>query len=217
MKQILKKHPLAIRWFHWLNFPILGLMIWSGLMIYWANGVYQIGWGSTTILKFFPKSFYEAFSLKSKLADGMSLHFIFMWIFALNGFLYVIYTFFSGEWRYLIPKKNALKEAWSVVLYDLRLSKIEPPVQKYNAAQQIAYSMVIVMGLGSLLTGVAIYKPIQFATLCWLMGGYAFARIIHFALTIGYVLFFVIHILQVIKAGWNNLQAMITGFEVKNP
>ena len=71
------------------------------------------------------------------------------------------------------------------------------------------------MGLGSLLTGLAIYKPIQFSGLAWLFGGYGFARIIHFALTVGYVLFFFIHISQVIRAGWNNFQAMVTGFEIK--
>ncbi len=215
MKQITKKHPLAIRWFHWLNFPILGLMIWSGLMIYWANGVYRIGWGDVTVLKFFPKSFYEALALKSKLADGMATHFVLMWLFAVNGALYVLYTWLSGEWRYLVPTKNALKEAKQVILHDLGLSKTPLPIKKYNAAQQIAYSMVVVMGLGSLLTGVAIYKPIQFGTLCWLMGGYETARIIHFALTIGYVLFFTIHVVQVIKAGWNNFQSMVTGFEIK--
>ena len=43
MKKIVKKHPLAIRWFHWLNFPLLAIMIWSGLLIYWANDVYKIG------------------------------------------------------------------------------------------------------------------------------------------------------------------------------
>jgi len=71
------------------------------------------------------------------------------------------------------------------------------------------------MGIGSVLTGLAIYKPVQFNWLCWLFGGYKFARILHFALTIGYVLFFVIHVIQVILAGWNNFRAMVTGFEVK--
>ncbi len=73
------------------------------------------------------------------------------------------------------------------------------------------------MGIGSVLTGLAIYKPIQLSWLCSLMGGYASARFLHFALTIGYVLFFLIHIFQVIRAGWNNFQAMITGFEIKQP
>ena len=214
-KQLEKKHPLAIRWFHWLNFPILSLMIWSGLLIYWANDVYRIGWGDTTILKFFPNSFYNALSLKSRLADGMAIHFILMWFFFLNGFLYVTYTAFSGEWRFLLPNRYSFKEAWRVLLYDLKLSKIHPPARKFNGAQQIAYTSVVLMGLGSVLTGLAIYKPIQFSGLCWLLGGYSFARLLHFALTVGYVLFFLVHIAQVIRAGWNNFQAMITGFEIK--
>ena len=43
MKRLEKKHPLAIRWFHWINFPALTVMIWSGMLIYWANDVYRIG------------------------------------------------------------------------------------------------------------------------------------------------------------------------------
>ena len=215
MKQIEKKHPLAIRWFHWVNFPVLFIMIWSGMMIYWGNDVYRIGWGKTTLLKFFPQSFYDLTNLPFRLAEGMSLHFIFMWVFFLNGLFYVIYTIFSGEWRFLLPNRHAFKEAWLVLLYDLHLSKFHPPAKKYNAAQQIAYTSIILMGIGSLLTGVAVYKPIQFSWLCTLFGGYAFARILHFMLTIGYILFFLIHILQVIKTGWNNFQAMITGFEIR--
>ncbi len=215
MKQIKEKHPLAIRWFHWSNFPLLVLMIWSGLMIYWANDVYRIGWGNITILQFFPTSFYQALHLPYRLAEGMSLHFMFLWLFMLNGLLYVLYTFFSGEWRNLIPNRHSFREAWQVVLFDLGVTKIHPPVRKFNGAQQIAYTSVILMGLGSVLTGIAIYKPIQFSWLCTLLGGYAFARILHFALTIGYVLFFLIHIVQVMRAGWNNFQAIVTGFEVR--
>jgi len=60
----------------------------------------------------------------------------------------------------------------------------------------------------------AIYKPVQFNYLTWVCGGYHFARILHFALTVGYVMFFVIHIVQVILAGWNNFRSVISGFEV---
>jgi thiosulfate reductase cytochrome b subunit len=215
MKQIEKKHPLAIRWFHWINFPVLTIMIWSGLLIYWANDVYFIGWQDTTLLKFFPELFYEALNVPFRLAEGMSLHFVFMWVFFLNGLFYVIYTLFSGEWRYLVPNRHSFKEAWQVMLHDLHLSKINLPVRKFNGAQQIAYSSIILMGFGSVLTGIAIYKPVQFGWLSSLFGGYAFARILHFALTLGYCLFFLVHIVQVIKAGWNNFQAMITGFEIK--
>ncbi len=212
--KIEKKHPLAIRWFHWLNFPVLAIMIWSGMLIYWANDVYRIGWGSTTILKFFPQSFYDAFNIPFRLSEGMAFHFVFMWIFFLNGLFYVLYTGFSGEWRLLVPDKRSFKEAWLVVLHDLHIRKTVPPQIKYNGAQKIAYTSIIIMGLGSVLTGLAIYKPIQFGWLCTLFGGYETARIVHFILTIGYCLFFVIHIAQVIRAGWRNFRSMVTGFDV---
>lgn len=215
MKKIIEKHPLAIRWFHWLNFPILAVMIWSGLLIYWANDVYRIGWGNTTVLKFFPQSFYDLLNIPHHLAMGMAFHFVYMWLFALNGLLYVLYTLFSGEWRLLLPDRHSFNEAFLVVLHDLHLRKTLPPQKKYNAAQRIAYSGIIVMGLGSLITGLAIYKPIQLYWLCNLCGGYAAARIEHFTLTIGYVLFFVIHIIQVVLAGWNNFRGMVAGFEVE--
>jgi thiosulfate reductase cytochrome b subunit len=214
MKKIVKKHPLAIRWFHWINFPVLLIMIWSGLLIYWANDVYRIGFGDTTLLKFFPESFNKALNLPFRLAEGMAYHFIFMWLFFLNGLAYVIYTLVSGEWRYLLPGRHSFRQAWQVLLHDLRIRKTAPAQGKYNAAQQIAYSAIIVMGIGSIITGLAIYKPVQLGWLCALCGGYKMARIIHFALTIGYVLFFLVHIIQVIKAGWNNFRAMVTGFEI---
>jgi thiosulfate reductase cytochrome b subunit len=144
----------------------------------------------------------------------MSLHFFFMWFFLLNGVLYVLYTIFSGEWRFLVPTRRSFREALQVMLHDLHLSKYQPPRRKFNGAQQIAYTSVILMGAGSTLTGLAIYKPVSFGWLTSLVGGYEWARWEHFWLTIGFVLFFVIHILQVVKAGWNNFRAMVTGYEL---
>ena len=214
MKKIRIKHPLAVRWLHWLNFPILFVMIWSGLLIYWANDVYAIKIDGKTFISFFPDSFHKALNLPFRLAEGMAYHFLFMWIFFINGFLYVLYTLISGEWKYLVPDKRSLKQAWQVLLHDLHIRKFEPPFVKYNAAQRIAYTAIIFMGFGSILTGLAIYKPVQFSWITWLCGGYKAARLEHFILTIGYVLFFLVHIIQVIKAGWKNFKSMITGFEV---
>jgi thiosulfate reductase cytochrome b subunit len=214
MLKLEAKHPRAIRWFHWINVPLLSLMIWSGLLIYWANDVYRIGWGNWTLFHFFPDWFYDTLGLDHRLAEGMAWHFFFMWFFALNGLLYVSYTALSGEWRYLVPNRHTFREAWQVVLHDLHLSKVEPPRRKFNGAQQIAYTSVILMGAGSLITGLAIYRPVQFAWLTSILGGYPAARIEHFLLTVGYVLFFLIHITQVIRAGWRNFLAMVTGYEL---
>jgi hypothetical protein len=54
MTTLEKKHPLAVRWFHWINVPLLFLMLWSGLLIYWANDVYRLGLGDSTLIHFFP-------------------------------------------------------------------------------------------------------------------------------------------------------------------
>lgn len=214
MKKLLHKHPLAIRWFHWINFPVLALMIWSGMLIYWANDVYRIGWGDKTLIKFFPNSFNEALNIPFRLAEGMSIHFVFMWLFALNGLAYVLYLLISKEAKLIFPDRRTIRESWQYLLHELRLRKTAPPQIKYNAAQRMAYTTVIVMGAGSLLTGLAIYKPIQLGWLCALLGGYEWARIEHFILTILFSLFFLVHVIQVIRAGWNNFRAMVTGFEV---
>jgi len=214
MKKIIKKHPLAIRWFHWINFPVLAIMVWSGMLIYWANDVYRLGWGDKTVLRFFPDSFYKALHIPFRLAEGMSLHFLFMWLFAINGLCYILYLIFSGEWRLIFPNKKSFKESILVILHDLHIRRGLPPQKKYNAAQRIAYTGVIFMGFGSLVTGLSIYKPIQFKMLCAMLGGYEWARAEHFILTLLFSLFFVVHIVQVIIAGWNNFSAMITGFEV---
>lgn len=214
MKIIKEKHSLAMRWCHWVNFPILTIMIWSGMLIYWASDTYTITLFGHTYFNFFPNWFYDTFHIPRRLAEGMAFHFLFMWFFTINGVIYILYTLFSGEWRELVPKRNSFKEAWQVILHDLHIRKIAPPQNKYNAAQRIAYTAIIVMGFGSLITGLAIYKPVQFSTITWLCGGYHAARIVHFVLTIGYVLFFVIHVVQVVLAGWRNFQSVITGFEV---
>ncbi len=216
MKKVSIKHPLAIRWFHWVNFPILFIMIWSGLLIYWANSVYYIGWGQTVLVKFFPQTFYDLLQMNYRLIDGMALHFLFMWVFSINGALYLLYLAFSGAWKHIWPQKNALRLAWQVLLHDIGFGKKTTETTKYNAAQQIAYTLVLVLGIGSVLSGLAIYKPIQLHWLCALMGGYKLARIIHFGLTIAFCLFFLVHVFQVCKAGWNNFQAMISGISIEN-
>jgi len=212
MRTLRLKHLVAIRWFHWINFPLLFLMIWSGFLIYWAYDVYHIG-----PVHFFPAWVYRTLHMDHRLADGMALHFVFMWLFVINGILYVGYTLISGEWRLLVPRSlDTFRDAWYVVLHDFGLHKEAPLREKYNAAQQVSYSAIVVMGLGSVLTGFAIYKPAQLPWLTALFGGYGGARLIHFLLTLGYLAFFVIHIAQVVRAGWNNFRSMVIGYELVN-
>lgn len=234
-----KKHALAIRWFHWVNFPLLFLMIWSGMLIYWANRVFTIPWFGGRIGPLFPDSWYHPvaapwvpsfltttltddsghtsrvlWNMQFRLAEGLSWHFFVAWLFAINGALYAGYLIISGNWRKIVPRPAAFKEAIYVVLHDLHLHKEPLPIRKYNAAQQIAYTSVIVLGLVMVITGVAIYKPAQQSWLTQLIGGYTVARFIHFWVTMAFLGFFVVHIGQVVKTGWNNFRGMVTGYEL---
>lgn len=173
-------------------------------MIYWAHQAYT---------PFIPNSFFQKLGLDQLLAFGIGLHFFFMWIFAINGLVYVLYLMISGEWREVIPRLSSFKEALLVTLYDLKLRKELPPQGKFNGGQKIAYFSITLIGFFQLLTGLAIYKPVQLQSLMMLMGGYETARLLHFLFTILFMLFFLVHLLQVARAGWNNFRSMITGYE----
>ena len=221
-----RKHPLAIRWMHWVNFPVLFTMIWSGLLIYWNDSdnaylhphrVYRVGLGKFTLFRFFPDWFYNWLSVPYEVTKGLSYHFLFMWIFAINGIAYVVYLLWSKEWKFLVPQRRSLQDAVQVTLVDLHVKPHSalPFQTKYNGGQRIAYTSVILMGLGSLVTGLAIYKPTQTHLLTSLLGGYEMARWLHFWLTIAFCGFFLVHVGQVAVAGWNNFRSMISGYELR--
>jgi thiosulfate reductase cytochrome b subunit len=219
-----RKHPLAIRWMHWVNFPVLLIMILSGIRIYWndsdnahlhPHAIYRIGFGSFTLLRIFPDSVWNALHIPWHVTQGMGDHFFFMWIFAGNGIAYSVFLLISGEWRFLVPQRKSFVESLQLLGGYLRLRKGAPTQGKYNAAQRIAYTTVTLMGLGSLLTGLAIYKPTQAHYLTAMLGGYEWARWEHFWLTMGFCLFFVVHVAQVAFAGWNTFRGMVSGLEVR--
>ncbi|NYF90247.1 cytochrome b/b6 domain-containing protein [Tunturiibacter empetritectus] len=191
-----RKHPLAIRWMHWINFPVLFLMIWSGLLIYWndtdnayqhPHEIYRIGIGKFTLFHLFPNWFWKAMNAPYHVTQGLGHHFFFMWIFAANGIAYGSFLAISGEWHFLVPERTSLQEAIQVTLVDLHLRKGLPPQTKYNGAQRIAYSGVIVMGFGMLVSGLAIYKPTQLHWMTTILGGYEMARWEHFWITMGFL------------------------------
>ena len=219
-----RKHPLAIRWMHWINFPVLFTMIWSGLLIYWNDSdnayqhphrVYRIGLGHVTLVRFFPDWFYKFLHVPYHVTQGLGYHFFFMWLFCFNGLAWVLYTAISGEWRFLLPQRQSLREAIQVTLVDLHLRKGLPAQTKYNGAQRIAYTSCILMGLGMFLTGLAIYKPTEVHWLTSALGGFEMARWLHFWITMSFVGFFVVHVVQVVLAGWNNFRSIVSGKEIQ--
>ncbi len=200
---------------HWINFPLIVIMIYSGLRIYWAERVYAFGILDWEIFHFFPQWFYERLDINQRLARGLAFHFNFAWLFTLNGLAFVIYTWRTGEWREMIPNRKSLRGSLHVLLYDLKIQKTEPPKRgRYNEAQRLTYSLVIFLGFLAVVSGFALFKPTQLFPLTWVLGGYNSARVIHFTVTIAFVLFFVVHIVQVARAGWRNFTSMVTGYEV---
>jgi thiosulfate reductase cytochrome b subunit len=202
-----EKHALPLRLVHWLNVPFLGLMIWSGWLIYWANDIYAP--------VFFPKGFYEFFDIPQRLAEGLSIHFFIGWLFVLNGLIYLIWLAASGHWREIFPSLMTFRLAWPTLLYDFGIKKTAPPQGKFNAMQRITYSGILVLAILGVLSGFAIYKPVQLSWLAAGFGGYNGARLVHFVVMIALCIFVLVHIVQVIRAGWNNFRAMVAGFEVE--
>src|SRR4051812_25405300 len=98
--KIIEKHALWLRWTHWIGFPLLALMVWSGIWIYWANPIYA---------GFFPAWFYRAFSIDHHLARGMAIHFTAGWLLVLNGLVYLFFLGASGHWRELAPDRESTR------------------------------------------------------------------------------------------------------------
>lgn len=211
-----QKHSLALRWMHWLNFPLLMIMMYSGMRIYWADlqEPYAFGIGGWTLFEFWPDGVNSALELERKLASGIAYHLTFGWFFVLNGLAYLIYLSRRGEWRHIVPDRQGLIDARKTVAHDLHLRSDKPVQGKYNPAQQITYTLVIVISALLVVSGFAIYRSGQLAWLEAAFGGYDYARFVHFACTILLLLFFFVHIVQVIRAGWANFASMITGFRV---
>ncbi len=214
MRQLVAKHSLPTRILHWLNVPVLATLVWSGIAISGAKAPYTISIGGRTLLTLFPESFFRTYNLPDS-ARAIAWHFTFIWMYFGLGALYLSWTFLSGSWREMMPRRRGFREAWRIFVHDMKSSSPARATDgRYNAAQRLAYSSAIVMMVGLFLTGVAIFRPTQHALLVRLMGGYVVARALHFWLTFAILGFVAIHILQVVRAGWNTFRSMIIGVEV---
>ncbi len=211
-----KKHSLAVRWMHWINFPVLMVMMYSGMRIYWADvrDPYVLGLGGWEIFTFWPDAVNSGLELERRLAKGIAFHLNFGWFFVLNGLAYMFVLSRKGEWRHIVPDLQSVKDVGRSVAHDLHLRRDKPVQGKYNPAQQLTYTLVIVMAALLVFSGFAIYKPGQLSWLEAAFGGYDNARFVHFTMTILLLGFFVVHLLQVARSGWSNFASMITGYRL---
>jgi len=192
--------PLAIRITHWVNLLALVVMAGSGLRILAAFP--QLGEVGAPY-RWYPfqgQSPPPALTLGGWLAGARHWHFAFAWLLVVNSAVYAAYFLASGEWRerLFLPRRDA-RNAWHTLLHDLRLRREPPaPVGLYNGAQRLAYTGVLCLAALAILSGLALYKPVQLPWLAAALGGYDAARAIHLAVLCLLALFTVVHVVQVL-------------------
>ncbi len=206
-----RRHHWIVRVAHWLNAVLLLGMIASGLQIY--NAFTHFGPRGRPFLPnpWDGDPFRPAVRLGGWLAGGLNWHFALAWPFVLTGLVYLVYLVVSGEWRALLFRPRDVPAAWRMQLYYLRLRREHPPQGKHNALQKAAYSSIFLLGMLSVLTGFAIYKPVQLWWLTALFGGYELTRYWHFWAVWLFVAFTAVHVIMVFAVDPASLRAMITG------
>jgi thiosulfate reductase cytochrome b subunit len=206
-----REQPLPIRVVHWCNALFLVLMAGSGLQIlvaYPALGPRGAQYWWYPFQGMAPPSWLR---IGQWLAGGRHWHFAIAWFFVLNGLIYLGYFFISGEWRRRMfrPARDS-NAAVAQFLYYLRIRKRPPPADFYNGLQRLAYSSTIIFGVVMVLSGLAIYKPVQLHFLTLLFGGYDGARVVHLAGLCLFALFLVTHLVLVAMHP-REIVTMITG------
>jgi thiosulfate reductase cytochrome b subunit len=189
-------HPALVRLWHWINVVAMIIMIMSGWRIYNASPVFP-GF-----------RFPNEITLGGWLAGALQWHFAAMWLLMANFLIYVVYGLWSGHFR-----RTFLPVTPDVVLKDLQLAlqfKLPHSVGSYNAVQRFAYVGVLSAIVVTILAGLAIWKPVQFYELAWIMGGYDGARVVHFLGMAAIVAFIVIHLALVLIVP-STLLPMFTG------
>jgi thiosulfate reductase cytochrome b subunit len=188
-------HPFTVRVTHWINVLAIVAMIASGWRIYNASPLFDFH---------FPTSL----TLGGWLAGALQWHFAVLWLLTINGLIYLLYSWLSGHFR-----RDLAPITFKSLAEDLRQalsSKLAHELGVYNAVQRAAYVGVIIVVVLLVLSGLAIWKPVQLQELAAIMGGYEGARLVHFFAMCFLVSFVVIHVIMVLLVP-RTLPPMITG------
>jgi thiosulfate reductase cytochrome b subunit len=212
-KPLIRRHHWIVRLTHWAAFVLLAGMVTSGLQIYGAYAHFgERGGPSYQPNPFQGTTFPEWARLGGWLAGALNWHFALMWVLIGVGLLYVLYLAGSGEWRALLFRPRDLPGALAMARYYLRLRADHPPQGKHNPLQKLAYTSIVLVGALAVLSGFAIYKPVQLAWLTTLFGGFQLARFWHFWTVWIFVGFLVTHVVLVFVVDPASLRAMVTGW-----
>src|SRR5450756_433041 len=189
-------HPTWVRITHWINALAILVMIGSGWQIYDASPLFGFN---------FPK----AIALGNWLGGALLWHFAAMWLVVINGIVYVTLGIVTGRFRRkLLPITPSQLFADAKAALSFKLSHED--IAHYNAVQKVLYAGVILCGIVIVLSGISIWKPVQFQELTALFGGYDFARYVHFFAMSAIVGFLVVHVALALIVP-KNLRAMVTG------
>lgn len=192
----IRVHPLVVRVTHWVNALAILVMVASGWRIYNAAPIFDFRIPADA-------------TLGGWLAGALQWHFAAMWVLVANGLVYVTFGVATGHFRRrLLPVTP--RAVVGDVMAALRGRLAHADLSVYNAAQRAAYLALIAIGILLVLSGLAIWKPVQLQTLAGLMGGYEGARVVHFLAMAALVAIVLIHILMVILVP-RTLPTMITG------
>jgi thiosulfate reductase cytochrome b subunit len=179
-----KIHPLVVRITHWVNAFAILIMVASGWRIYNASPLFEFR---------FPA---EA-TLGGWLAGALQWHFAAMWLLGVNGLVYLAYGIASGHFRRKLLPLNPVA-VFRDVLDAVRGRLAHADLTVYNAAQRAAYLFAIFVVVVLVLSGLVIWKPVQFHALGTFMGDYEGARLLHFFAMAALVLFVAVHVLMVL-------------------
>ncbi|WP_213289847.1 cytochrome b/b6 domain-containing protein [Bradyrhizobium sp. sGM-13] len=188
--------PAWVRAMHWTNAFAMVLMIMSGWQIYNASPLF----GFT-----FPRSI----TLGGWLAGGLLWHFAAMWLLMVNGLIYLVMGVVTGRFR-----KKLLPITPEGVISDTKAALTgklsHDDLSRYNYVQKLLYAGIIVVGILIVLSGLALWKPVQLKYLAALFGGYEGARYVHFFCMAAIVAFMVVHVALALLVP-KSLRAMIIG------
>ncbi len=192
-----KLHPVPIRIMHWTNAVVMLVMITSGWGIYDDDVIIR------------GLHFNQWFRLGVWAAPSLQWHFAGMWLLVINGLAYLTYGLVTGRFRErLLPIR--LRDVKETVIETLHLQIKHADLTVYNAVQKLLYIVVILAGISQVVTGLAIWKSVQFSGLVALLGGFQQARTLHFLGMSVIVGFLVVHVALALLVP-QTLWAMLTG------
>jgi thiosulfate reductase cytochrome b subunit len=202
-------HPLPLRIMHWLNAIAMLMLIGSGWTIYNGQPVVPairfpewLGLGGDPAISF-------KLNGDGGFGGALQWHFAAMWLLVLNGLAYLGYGIATGRFRRkFFPIR--LGEVVAEVAKALRFDLTHADITIYNAVQKLLYVGVILVVILQVMAGLALWKPVQFSNLVWLMGGFQGVRMAHFLGMVAIVGFLGVHVLLALIVP-RTIVAMVTG------